>query len=149
MPAEFIKIMWLLVLAGVANMAPVFAAKLWPKWNGPVNEKMFGSHKTWRGLVCGVGVVTLVGGVTGVVAGVGALVGDMVKSFCKRRMGIAPGKTWFPWDQIDWVVGMIIFTWPIQRWSGGQIIWLIFIGLGLHLLVKAIGYFVKVNKDVI
>jgi CDP-2,3-bis-(O-geranylgeranyl)-sn-glycerol synthase len=143
------KIIWFLVMAGVANMAPVFAAKFWPNWSKPISEKTFGSHKTWRGLICGVGVATLVGGVMGMVAGAGALMGDLMKSFLKRRVGIPPGKSWFPWDQTDWIIGMLIFSWPIVKWSTWQAGVLLVVGLGLHLLVRAIGFFVKINKDII
>lgn len=44
----------------------------------------------------------------GSLTGGGALVGDMVKSFIKRRLGKPPGKPWFPWDQLDWIAGAII-----------------------------------------
>jgi len=38
----------------------------------------------------------------------GALFGDLIKSLIKRRFNIAPGKMWFPWDQLDMVVGAIV-----------------------------------------
>jgi len=73
----------------------------------------------------------------------------LVKSFCKRRMGIAPGKSWFPWDQIDWVVGTMVMSWPVVRWTIWEVAALVFLGLGLHLLVKVIGYVIKVNESYI
>jgi len=46
-------------------MAPVFAARIWPSWNAPMDfgfcwrgERLLGDHKTLRGLAAG----TLVGG---------------------------------------------------------------------------------------
>ena len=152
MPSEALNALWFLVPAGVANMAPVFAAKLWPGWDLPVNKIMFGAHKTWRGLVSGVvaafltGWVMGMGGIVGAFLGLGALVGDLGKSLVKRRMGMAPGKSWFPWDQVDWVAGMIIVSWPMVRWTIVEIVWLSGLGLGLHLVVKMIGYVVKVNE---
>ena len=123
--------------AGVANMTPVFVSKLpmLRKWNTPIDfgrtfrgKELFGSHKTWRGLICG----TLAGALTGyllpsgliadyyphwsvVVAasmGFGALVGDAVKSHFKRRLNIASGGTWFPFDQLDYIAGGLLFVAP-------------------------------------
>jgi hypothetical protein len=63
----FGEICWFLVPAGFANMAPIFAAKLFPSWKTPVDYgypvndvRLFGDHKTIRGLVSG----TLIGGIT-------------------------------------------------------------------------------------
>jgi hypothetical protein len=32
---------------------------------------------------------------------------DSVKSFVKRRVGIAPGAPWIPFDQLDFVIGAL------------------------------------------
>ena len=46
----------------------------------------------------------------GALMGGGALIGDLVKSFVKRRLNVPPGKPWFPWDQLDWIVGAIALS---------------------------------------
>lgn len=46
----------------------------------------------------------------GFLAGFGALLGDSVESFFKRRAGIARGESWFPFDQIDYALGAIVLT---------------------------------------
>lgn len=118
--------------AMVANMAPVFAAKynllLW--LNKPVDlgisfrgKRILGENKTIRGFVVGAVAAGIAGLllwqilsmrpyetmysalVYGVATGVGALIGDAVKSFFKRRRGIASGELWIPFDQIDFVIG--------------------------------------------
>jgi CDP-2,3-bis-(O-geranylgeranyl)-sn-glycerol synthase len=43
--------------------------------------------------------------------GIGAMTGDSAKGLVKRRVGIATGKPWVPWDQLDFVLGALIFTW--------------------------------------
>ena len=48
----------------------------------------------------------------GFLMGAGALVGDMVESFIKRRLGIPSGAMFFPWDGIDYVLGAIVFMIP-------------------------------------
>lgn len=96
---------------------------------------IFGPNKTWRGLVAGVlsaivvatlqsmlyafpAVRTLRLGPNdqvdpvwwGLLMGLGALSGDAVKSFVKRRRGIAPGQSWKPFDQIDFLIGALAFS---------------------------------------
>jgi len=91
-------------------------------------ERIFGDHKTWGGLLAGIlggffaGLLLLLflnwriqGDVFGgeqihfifqaTLLGLGAILGDMLKSFFKRRLKIAPGKPFVPFDQIDLVVG--------------------------------------------
>lgn len=109
---------WLLLPAGIANTAPVFAAKYnWlPGLNQPLSERLFGSHKTWRGLVFGVifgliaGIILGHGAIFGAALGFGSLAGDAIKSFFKRRLNIAPGQPWPVFDQIDSVVGALIVS---------------------------------------
>ena len=40
----------------------------------------------------------------------GALLGDLIESFFKRRVGIARGADWIPFDQLDFLVGAIGFS---------------------------------------
>ena len=44
----------------------------------------------------------------GLLLGVGAIGGDIVKSFFKRCMKIAPGGRWIPADQLDFGIGALI-----------------------------------------
>lgn len=37
----------------------------------------------------------------------GALLGDLIESFFKRRKGISRGKDWIPFDQIDFILGVL------------------------------------------
>lgn len=37
--------------------------------------------------------------------------GDALKSFCKRRLKIAPGARWIPADQLDFVLGALALAW--------------------------------------
>ena len=40
----------------------------------------------------------------------GALLGDIFESFFKRRRGIIRGKDWIPFDQIDFILGVLCFS---------------------------------------
>ena len=41
---------------------------------------------------------------------VGALLGDIIESFFKRRIGKNRGENWIPFDQIDFILGVLFFS---------------------------------------
>ncbi|MDP3685460.1 MAG: CDP-archaeol synthase [bacterium] len=121
------------VLAKRFNLLPSLA---WPIDRGSLfrDQPLLGPHKTFRGIVVGllaaIGVAALQQAVSqrssfffslstepqwlsspllwGSALGGGALLGDLVKSFIKRRFGIPPGQRWFPWDQLDQAIGGVL-----------------------------------------
>jgi len=139
------------------------------KWRD--GEPLLGTHKTWRGLIAGtlvaIGVVAIQKvlidqsffenlsilpyqdysvWLVGFLIGFGVLFGDMVKSFFKRRFKIKPGDKFIPWDQIDSVLGALIFisfVW-FPPWS--LIFTLLILSFLLHIIVRHLGYYLKVNK---
>lgn len=93
-----------LLLVIVANSAPVIAADLfgargaWPVDAGRCladGRPLFGRAKTWRGLAAACAATAAVAPLlglawtTGLVAGALAMAGDLLASFCKRRLDIA------------------------------------------------------------
>jgi CDP-2,3-bis-(O-geranylgeranyl)-sn-glycerol synthase len=44
----------------------------------------------------------------------GALFGDIIESFFKRRAGKERGENWIPFDQIDFVIGVLFFSFIIS-----------------------------------
>jgi len=40
----------------------------------------------------------------------GALLGDIIESFFKRRRNIERGKDWIPFDQLDFILGVLFFS---------------------------------------
>lgn len=77
----------------------------------------------------------------------GALLGDMIKSFFKRRSGIKPGASFFPFDQVDYILGSILFT--LLYIQLPVVIYLLYALLyfTLHIIVKYVGYLVGVDKE--
>ena len=97
-------------------------------------RRILGDHKTWRGIVAGVVVGIAAAGLQrlvhetgwfasvtlvdyealwlplGLLQGLGTGVGDAVKSFFKRQIGIAPGRSWIGFDQLDFMVGAYAFV---------------------------------------
>ena len=113
--------------AFIANMAPEFVKCL--PFEKPIWEKRLGKNKTWRGLI----VATIAGGFVfwlqkwlfqfsffksislinyvdfsiglGLFLGLGAILGDAVESYFKRKNKFKPGESWMPYDQIDFAIG--------------------------------------------
>ena len=79
----------------------------------------------------------------------GALFGDIIESFFKRQLGIKPGKPFFPFDQVDFLLGAILFLLIIFNPGWRIIVALLVLGILLHLLTNLIGYFIGVNKRII
>jgi CDP-2,3-bis-(O-geranylgeranyl)-sn-glycerol synthase len=44
----------------------------------------------------------------------GALLGDIIESFFKRRRDIKRGKDWIPFDQLDFILGVLFFSFIIS-----------------------------------
>lgn len=159
--------------AYLANIAPVIIAKIFGHhFETPIDFKqsirgnrIFGDHKTWRGLIAGtvVGMITVylqqlwynssVGTalsildynnvnplILGGLLGFGALAGDAIKSFFKRRRNLRPGTSWPPFDQLDFVIGGIIAAAFIVKIPLLIIVLIVLITPALHLLSNKIAY---------
>jgi len=83
----------------------------------------------------------------GILAGAGPLLGDAIKSFFKRRMNLKPGATWFPFDQIDYIVGGIVFLLPIIQLEWWKYLVVAIVYFALHLISAAIGYLLKLKDS--
>lgn len=145
--------------AYIANMAPPIAAYMRLPWGFPVYETWFGAHKTVRGVLAGIAASMLAaillwslawswyGEVSalratcgGALLGMGAMLGDLVKSGLKRSLQIASGKPWVPWDQLDFVLGATILGAVLVPWSYKDILVALIITPPLHLLVNILSY---------
>lgn len=156
------QLLYLMTPAYLANMTPPFV-KYWHRWNGPISKRWLGSHKTVVGFALGVLAALLTtfgqsriawgGGlvsyddwpVLGLRFGIGAMAGDSVKSFVKRRLGIAPGRPWIPADQLDYLVGALALVWTRVRLSWTDVAVILALGVLGHLLVSRIGYWLGVR----
>lgn len=82
----------------------------------------------------------------GFLSGFGALAGDAVKSFFKRQFGYVPGQSWFPFDQIDYIIGGMIFTWLYIPLTFFQYILLFIVWFLIHPLFTFGGYLLKLRR---
>ncbi len=87
------------------------------------------------------------GALIGLFLGGGALIGDAVGSFIKRRIGIERGKAAPFLDQLDFVIGALVFASLIVFIPLNMIIIILIISIVLHLLTNMIAYLIGM-KDV-
>lgn len=118
----------------VGGGKPIDSGKLWKD-----GRRVLGDGKTWRGLFYGSLIGSIVGFSQAVFAKYltlhgrnifnldyfegfplmipivfslcfGALLGDIVESFFKRRIGKERGEDWIPFDQLDFLIGALLLS---------------------------------------
>ena len=119
-------------------------------------KPIFGSHKTFRGFFLGLAVGTLVGlGLNfefqynlllGFMTSLGALVGDLIKSFIKRRLNLAPGKSLPVADQLDFIFGALLFSLPVSPPNPLTTLIIILVTPPIHFLTNLLANLVKSRK---
>jgi len=117
----------------VGGGTPIDFGKNWKD-----GRRIFGDGKTWRGLISGA-FLGMTSGFAITIAAIyisnsefvfldlsdfgrfplmipiissicfGALFGDIFESFFKRRFGIKRGENWIPFDQLDFILGVLLF----------------------------------------
>ena len=108
---------WLFLPAYFANATPVVLHGGGPIDNGKNwsdGKRILGDHKTIYGTIAGIiigATIAILQGNTlqGSLFAVGAILGDMVFAFFKRRLGYPPGVSWPVADQIGFILLAIIF----------------------------------------
>lgn len=136
-------------------------------------KRIFGSHKTIRGFIFGtlmaiIGVYievflykqipffqsilpidyTVINPVLlGFLLGFGALAGDAIKSFFKRQLSIPPGKSWVPYDQIDYILGGMVFTSFYIPLLPSEYTLVFLVWFLLHPLISFWGYLLKLKRQ--
>ncbi len=127
-------------------------------------ENIFGQNKTWRGFISAPIAAIFITGIQailyqnfyfnkisiidyprywllfGFLAGMGTILGDLIKSFFKRRLKIKPGGSLPVFDQIDYLLGFIIFTYFISSLEISIIIVILAMGLILNPIANLIAY---------
>jgi CDP-2,3-bis-(O-geranylgeranyl)-sn-glycerol synthase len=134
-------------------------------------HRIFGAGKTFRGLFFGVlaGIITgmLLIWLSGIfdltflpqhtlisvsLLALGALLGDLGKSFIKRRMGIVRGEKWPIADQLDLVAGALVLLvlfdpgWLLAYLTPSILIIILILTIVLHRAVNFIGYIIGVKE---
>ncbi len=116
-------------------------------------RRILGDGVTWRGTIIGTLIGTTVGLIQGIITGNviqgillglclggGALIGDACGSFIKRRLKLKRGKPAPILDQLDFVVGALVFASLIIPIPFEMIVIILVISVFLHLGANIIAY---------
>jgi len=137
-----------LLLIIVANSVPWLAGRMLSRhWTTPLDcglvlrdgMRLFGDHKTWRGLTAGslaAGLVAMLLGfglLFGVAFGALSLLGDALSSSIKRRLGMRPGASVPGLDQLPEALLPLFFFAPFLHlnWLASAVITLVFMLLDM------------------
>jgi CDP-2,3-bis-(O-geranylgeranyl)-sn-glycerol synthase len=141
--------------AFIANSVPVLARGRHPidlgrfLWDG---KRVLGDGKTFEGFFAGLFMGTLAGAIVGYplhsfLLALGALAGDIVGAFVKRRLGIARGNPAPLLDQLDFVIGALLFVYPIYQYSLEQLLFIVIVTPPIHLLANYVAYIFKLKPN--
>jgi len=143
------------------------------RFSHPIHPVWFGRNKTMRGLIAGIlwGMLvwillyTFRGSIVRMLPvysdfyniysgwgnavffggwiALGALIGDMVESFIKRRLWIKPWSMFQPWDGIDYMLWAIIFMLPWYNGGLFEYIFLLIVWPLLSLVMNTLAYHIS------
>jgi CDP-2,3-bis-(O-geranylgeranyl)-sn-glycerol synthase len=152
-----------LILLLTANGAPLLA-RLLPglrHWNRPLDsgyrlidgERLFGQHKTWRGLFAAILLTAPVAWFLnlplwlGILFALFSMLGDLLGSFVKRRWHIAPGARAIGLDQLpEALLPLLLLRQPLGLgWHSILITTVLF--MIVVLLLSRILYYLRIRKN--
>ena len=171
-----IESFYFMLPAYIANMAPVLVQHQLKMLAVPVDlgctfrkRPIFGSHKTYRGIIfatlfgmlvfflqkflmaypffASISIVdyTTISLWLGFLLGFGAIMGDLIKSFFKRQKDHPPGVPWIPFDQLDYVAGALLFSALVYVPSWQHILAIILVSFLLHIVANHLGYYLGIH----
>ncbi|MCG7854843.1 MAG: CDP-2,3-bis-(O-geranylgeranyl)-sn-glycerol synthase [Methanoregulaceae archaeon] len=171
---SLVSALWIMLPAYLPNSAAAVLGGGRPVDGGRTfrdGKRIFGDGKTWQGLFLGILAGILIGsieiGARGyfgllmlpeltfpvvVILAAGALLGDLVKSFFKRRLGKERGAEWLVADQYDFVIGAFVlllllqYEWVVATVTPLMVLWIIIMTPLLHRVVNIIGYLAGVKE---
>ena len=138
----------------LANAVPILVAQLfgshanWPLDLGlKINQQpILGPSKTWRGIVASLAVTSMVAEWFGLSAWDGlliastAMLGDIIASFCKRRLKIKPSDMALGLDQIPESLFPTLAMKQQLAMSWGDVFIMVVLFIFIELLLSRLGY---------
>ncbi len=125
-------------------------------------KPILGPNKTVRGFISGIIIGTIVGyaqerlapniGLArgsvalGFILSLGALIGDLIGSFIKRRLDLEPGAKFPISDQIDFVLFALLFSFMVKPPTLIDAIIIILLTPPIHLSTNIIAYLLNMKK---
>lgn len=169
---NFVEALWIIIPAYAANgLAPLINGRHPIDGDRLFRGKpVLGKGKTWEGLLFGTFIAGVIGLVEqlafsylpfeispvplnivpmsfqfGLFLGLGAMTGDIIASFFKRRLGMKRGQSAPVLDQDDFIVGSLVFASAIVRVEFSWWVLLLVFTPVFHLVANRIGYWIKVK----
>src|SRR3989344_2614114 len=171
MLAESLKLIYFLFPVYIADIMPLLFRNKLKSLEFPLDlgiklegNSLFGAHKTFRGILVAILFGTIMfyfqkvininsiiiyrdySVLLGFFLAIGAMFGDLFKSFIKRRINIIPGHNFFIADQIDAVLGAILFSSLIIKFTYLQIVLMVVFTYFLKLLLSYVGFVLHIRK---
>jgi CDP-2,3-bis-(O-geranylgeranyl)-sn-glycerol synthase len=124
----------------------------------PDGRPIFGKNKTYRGFFAGLAIGTVTGLAEtevfgypimfGFIVSLGALVGDLTGAFLKRRLNIPPGGLLPVVDQIDFILGAILFSIPLSLARSWElIVTVLLLTPPIHLITNYVAYKLRLKTN--
>ncbi len=128
------------------------------------NKRIFGNGKTWQGTVAGIFFGALAGlilqtsfpsytlsltdnyALYGLLVALGAVLGDIIASFFKRRASIERGEALFGVDQLDFVVGALLFGSFLYMPELMEVGIIVILTLLVHKISNVIAFKIKMKR---
>jgi len=145
----------------VANSTPVVLGGGAPIDRGREfvdGRRLLGTNKTVKGFAYGLLFGSVAGlaeailfrnyllVLAGILASLGALLGDLFGAFLKRRLDILPGHPLPVVDQLDFILGALVLASPLLNVTMGAVLILVIATVPIHLLSNAVAYMLRLKK---
>jgi CDP-2,3-bis-(O-geranylgeranyl)-sn-glycerol synthase len=160
--SQLFSAIWFILPAYVANASPLLLGG-GPPLDGSRNfldgRRVLGDGVTIRGTLGGVVVGAAIGALQGAMGGelgpgvllglamgTGAMLGDSLGSFVKRRLGIGRGRPAPGLDQVGFVLVALAFAALVVRINMATVLILVILTPTIHLVTNAIAYQLGVKK---
>jgi len=136
-----------------------------------LGKPILGSHKSWRGAIFGIIIGFLIifsqklfyqfSAIQKIsfldyqriniylfafLMSFGAVFGDLLFAFIKRRLGLEPGASFLPFDQINYVIGAFLFLQLFLKFNFMAWFTLLVLTFFLHIVGNYLGYSLGLHK---
>ena len=120
-------------------------------------ERIFGPNKTIRGFISGLALGSAVGIFEELVVSqgmiersflisLGALSGDLICAFIKRRLKFPPGFPLPLMDQLDFILGALLFSYPIYGFNSNAAFIVLLLTPPIHLATNMVAYVLRLKN---